>query len=383
MPLMRTVPILAVLLLCGCNSVFQEVVDQGGTRFFNKAKVQSQSSDGNVTSYTFDPHSGPVCLQGAPYTVSVRDTNSDGLFIFLQGGGACWSQFCLATTEAPAGIPQAEILDPSKKSNPLAGWSLVYLPYCDGSLFAGDADWTSPQYGALHQHGLQNLSAALDLAVQRFPNPKRIVLAGSSGGGYGTILATTLVRIRYPDRPILVFDDSGVGLGKPGDAMFIDQILTEFNASSLIPKSCKNCTANGHITPLVSWELAHDPQLQISDFSSFQDYVISQVYLQIDANLFQTTLLSETGAIHESFPTRYKRFLISGSIHTTLLGSDPTGLVGSNFSAVILPQGFLNEFGNVKLGGIDTTIVGGVSVATWFQAMIDGSSGWDDRLDQQ
>lgn len=379
---MRATIALLLLVLTGCDSVFQEVIDQGGTRFFNKAKVESQSTDGNVTSYTFDPHSGPVCLQGAPYTVSVRDTDSEGLFIFLQGGGACWSQFCLATTAAPPGIPQADILDPTNTYNPLASWSVVYLPYCDGSLFAGDSDWVSPTYGALHQHGLQNLSAALDIAVQRFPNPKRIVLAGSSGGGYGTILATTLVRIRYPDRPILVFDDSGVGLGKPDDPAFIDQILTEFNASALIPKSCTDCTAMGHITPLVGWELAHDPQLEVSVFSSYQDYVISQIYLQIAPTLFQSTLLAQSGTLNQSYPTRYKRFFIDGSIHTTLLGSDPTGLLGSDLTAVLLPPGFVSELGGIQLGSLNTTIVGGVSISTWFQAMIDGTSAWDDRLDQ-
>jgi hypothetical protein len=370
--------------LCGCQpSIYQEIINQGGTRFFGKAKVSSTATDVNETYYTFDQASGPECILGGPYTVSVRDNASDGLFIFLQGGGACWSDFCLAVTVAPQGIPICDILDPEKATNPLANWSTVYLPYCDGSLFVGDSDWSSQGNGTIdrHQHGLQNLSAALDIAVKRFPHPKRIVLAGSSGGGYGTILAAPLVRIRYPDPPMLVFDDSGVGLGKPDDPQFIDTILQQFNAQSLIPKSCSDCTANGHVTRLVDWELARDKQMKIAVFSSYQDSVISKIYLQIDPTLFQSTLLSETDALHQKYDTRYRRFFVDGGVHTSLLGN-VDGLIGTDPTFVLLPPDFLNTgLSEVEIGSIDGTSVRGVTVAQWFQAMIDGSTSWDDRLE--
>ena len=59
--------------------------------------------------------------------------------IFLQGGGACWADFCSAFEETNS-LPPAEILNPSLQGNPVADWDVVYLPYCDGSLFAGDVD---------------------------------------------------------------------------------------------------------------------------------------------------------------------------------------------------------------------------------------------------
>lgn len=379
--------LLFVLVLClsvnACKppepSVFQEVIDQGGTRFFNKAKVSHEETDGNVTAYTFDKASGPMCLAGADYTMSVRDKGSDGLFIFLQGGGACWSKFCLATVDAPPGIPEVEILDAARDTNPLKDWSTVYLPYCDGSLFVGEAEWSDPNFGAMHSHGLKNLSAALDIAVKRFPHPKRIVLAGSSGGGYGTIMGAPLVRIRYPGVPIDVFDDSGLGLGKADDPQFIKTVLKEFNAEQIIPASCTDCSGNGHITKLVDWELKHDPQLKISVFSSFQDSVLSTMYLKIDPLVFQSAVLSETQRLHDLYPDRYHRFLVRGEAHTALLG-DVTGIVGVNFM-VLAPPDILNTIGNVEIGDIDTTTVDGVSVSSWFKAMIDGTPEWVDRVD--
>jgi hypothetical protein len=162
-------------------SPFQEMIDLGITRYFGTAQpVASEESQPGVITYTFDAASGPVCLQGDPYRMSVRDQYSEDLFIFLQGGGACWSDFCLAVTKAPPGIPDLDILDPQKPTNPLRSMSTVYLPYCDGSLFAGTSEYDDTGDGVPDriQHGLQNLSAALDIAKQTFPHPKRVIRSG-------------------------------------------------------------------------------------------------------------------------------------------------------------------------------------------------------------
>ena len=383
------------LLAAGCSkepdeapvqepNPFQEVVDQGATRYFGKTQVTEETKDdAGVITYTFDPSSGPVCLKGEPYQMSVRDTGSEDLFIFLQGGGACWSTFCLAINEAQYGIPaKLDILDPDKPTNPVAGWSTVFFPYCDGSLFAGDADHDDDGDGTpdRRQRGLANLSAGLDVAATRFPSPKRIVLAGSSGGGYGTILATLLVRSKFPGVELLVFDDAGVGLGRPGDEAFISGLFDEWNARSLLPKTCEGCTATGHITRLVGWGLERDPKLTVATFSSYRDYVISDVFLGLDADTFRGALLEETGAVHAAWPDRYRRFLVDSAVHTTLLGG-LEGLVGNNFGAVTFPPDLATKLGEIELGGIDSTQVRGVTTATWFKAMIEGSAEWDDRLE--
>ncbi|MBW2550967.1 MAG: hypothetical protein JRE73_09385, partial [Deltaproteobacteria bacterium] len=42
---------------------------------------------------------GPLCLRGTEYTIDTREGSSDELVIFLQGGGACWEDFCSAFEE--------------------------------------------------------------------------------------------------------------------------------------------------------------------------------------------------------------------------------------------------------------------------------------------
>jgi hypothetical protein len=121
--------------------------------------------------------------------------------------------------------------------------------------------------------------------------------------------------------------------------------------------------------------------MKIAVFSAYEDSVISQIYLQIAPTAFESNLLTATDWLHSRYATRYHRFIVNGGQHTSLLGN-VDGLIGTDPTSVILPPNFLSMgLAEVVLGGIDTTQVGGVSVAQWFQAMLDGTSGWDDRLE--
>jgi hypothetical protein len=386
--------LIAALLAAGCGestqpsaaapaaNPFQEVIDLGITRYFGTASpVSSQEPQPGVITYTFDPASGPVCLKGDPFSMSIRDQHSDDLFIFLQGGGACWSDFCLAVTSAPPGIPTMDILDPKKRSNPMRGLSTVYLPYCDGSMFAGDGEHDDDGDGNPDriQHGLQNLSASLDIAKDTFPNPKRIIFAGSSGGSYGTIIGVPLVRAKWPGVDLLVFEDSGLGLGKPEDPSFIHQLASdaELGFGRLIPPSCTDCLGNGHVTRLIDWQLAHDPQLSIAVFAAYEDLVLSDIFLGVSGAAYHQAVVEETGRLHQRYPDRYRRFLIDGAQHTTLLGN-ATALVGTDLGAVIIPPDAIAKLATLKIGGIDKTVIGEESIAEWFDAFLTHRQDWAD-----
>lgn len=364
-------------------SVFQEVLDQGAGKYVGKTKVSSKTEDAGVTRYAFDPATGPVCMNGDPYGVMVREGASDDLFLFLQGGGACWSTFCLAITQATETLPaKLDVLNTEKPTNPLAAHDLVYFPYCDGSMFAGDAAHDDDGDGKVDrdQRGLANLSAGLDVAKARFPNPRRVVLAGSSGGGYGTILAAILVRAAYPTQELLVVNDAGPGLGKPGDESFLNGVVDELGIRPLIPKSCPDCLARGHVTGLLRYELERDPKMRVAMFSAYEDFVISDVFLQVPASDYHAALVDETSRVAAAHPDRFKRFFINGAVHTTLLGG-VDGLIGDDLKAVKLPPGSAAKLGDIKIGGMDTSVVRGVTFSTWLGAARDGAASWDDRLE--
>ena len=377
---MRASPLLLSMLMMGCPASdavpppaseepgpYDELLDQGVARYLGADFAASaESGDDGVVTWTFEPSPGaPACLRNTPYRVSVRDVGAPDTVVFLQGGGACWDDFCFAIENAPPGIPDLDVLNPDLPFNPYADWNVVYLPYCDGSLFAGDADIDEDDDGAPDRfhRGLQNLSAALDLAHTTFPEPRKLALIGASGGAFGTIPGAVLARTLWPDTPLDVVNDSGVGVAKDGDPFFIGDLLDEWNARSFIPASCQGCLDAGHLVPLVQWQLDRDRDLRVAVFSSYDDYIISTLFLGLGPGVFRESLLRETGSVAAAHSERYVRYLVEGELHTAIIG-DVSGVIGD--------VGGDNPFEQfVELGRMDEITLDGTTVAQWLQGMVD------------
>ena len=329
---------------------FQELYDQGVDRYLGMYSPMLSEADGDVVNHRFGAGDGPLCLTGGEYTMATRDMGSSELVIFLEGGGACWSDLCAATEQANAGIPVAGLLDPGRQDNPVADWNTVYLPYCDGSVFSGDADIDSDGDGAVdrYQRGLKNLSAALDVAVNTFPAPQRILLTGNSAGGFGTDYALPLVRSLYPDIPIELVNDSGVGISKPG---YVDQLSEEWNATAFIPESCADCVdAEGHLTNYHKWQLEEDPDLRMGFLSTKRDSVIADAFTGIGGEAFEAALIPEMQELEEAYPERFRSLIADGNGHT------------------FLQVAFDRE-------------VGGITVAAWVEAMLADTAQWTSISD--
>lgn len=351
--------------------------DNGLTRYLGHVPVVS-SYPGNAGTkiHDFNVDDGPQCLRGREFRAITRSRPRSDLLIFLQGGGACWSDFCFAITTAPPDMPETNLLVVDD-TNPFVDHDLLYVPYCDGSLFVGDAEIDDTADGTpdrIH-HGLANLSAALTAGYDEFPEPSRIVLVGSSGGGFGTILATFLVRYVYPDVPIVVINDAGVGVAHPENPSFVDELLVEFGARSAVPADCADCISDGNVTRLVRYALDRDPEIRISALTSEYDFVISHVFLKVPPDTFRADVVAATNEIQAAHPDRYRRFLFAGDAHTATLGA-LSAFVGVDVASVEIPQEALEGLGNIKLESIHTATAQGVLLETWMDAFVDG------RLDE-
>ena len=362
----------------------QAAIDIGLAAFLGELPAPTlETSDADSQTWAWGVDDGPLCMRGGSFRYTTRTLDPERLVVFLQGGGACWDEFCLAVNQAPAGIPAVDALRRDLDVNPLRDWSIAYLPYCDGSLFAGNRDHDDDGDGTPDRfhRGLLNLSAALQHSREQFPAPRQVLLTGSSAGGFGTILATALVRVAWPQAEVLVFNDSGVGVARDGDLRFISHLIDQFGASQLVPEDCQDCLVNGHISPLIGWALERDENLRVAIFSSWFDSIIGDTFLGMDPYLFQQALARETGDLHERFPDRYRRFIVDDSTHTTLLG-DPTGIIGTDLSAIELPDGFLSNLGAVRIGSLVDTRIGDVTTAMWLQAFVDGDAAWTDIVEE-
>jgi len=324
---------------------FEELYAQGVDRYLGEFTPMSSETAGDLVQHTFGAGDGPLCLVGGEYTMATRAGSGDEVMIFLEGGGACTSQLCQATPAAAPGMPEFGILNPNDDQNPASGFDVAYLPYCDGSVFSGDVDYDDDNDGTIdrYQRGLRNLSAALDVVANTFSAPSKILLTGNSAGGYGTDYALPLVRKLFPDTPIELINDSGVGIAFPG---YIDFVSNEWNATAFLPESCDDCvTPEGHLTGYHKYQLAEDANLRMGFMSTKQDSVIADTFLGIGGDAFEAALLPAMAELEEAYPERFKSLIADGNSHTFIQAQ------------------FTRE-------------VGGTVVSQWIDTMLTGSADW-------
>lgn len=291
--------------------------------------VSTEDVGDGWTKHSFDTDGGdgPICIAGTPYSVFTRAGDPEKLLIFEQGGGACWQDFyncnVLADAQAPP-LPAAGIWDFDNPDNPYADYSVVYLPYCDGSVFAGDNDVVDPSFpfGPVRFHrGLRNQSAGMDVARATFPDARVVTVAGSSAGGVGVAgFAPFLVRFLYGNAVNLaVFNDAGPVAITLDEADAIAARAADWQFGQFYPASCTDCTDMGQSTPVIAWRLENDRTIREAFYETDAD-ATNRFFLGFPTQEeYRDLILTEHGALHEAYPLRYKRFIVSGDdSHTAL-----------------------------------------------------------------
>lgn len=297
---------------------FQELYDQGIDRYLGTFTPTSTASPApGTTEYFFDIPNGPICYTGNEFTMFTRDGNNNNLLIFLNGGGFCNPVACGAVEDGIPLIPFG-ILNPNDPQSPTSDFNLGYVPYCDGSAMIGDTEVDSDGDGTNDRffRGVQNLSASLDVIVERYPAPDKIVLAGNSAGGFAVHHALPLVRKLYPDVPIDVINDSGTGIINSGGWQMN---LDYWNGSSFYPSSCLDCIgSDGNLTGYHKYQLEQDPNVRIAYISSKQDDTFAQI-TQGGGAAFEAQLLEAVDELNSEFPERFNSLIPNGSDHTFII----------------------------------------------------------------
>ncbi len=331
----------------------QELVDAGVTKYVGQfAPAFSSDAGQGWTKHTYapDPFVGPICIAGTPYSVFTKVRKSKKLLIFLQGGGACWQDFynCNVVVEnplqepppPPVGLWVENSFSPTvgEVDNPLDDWSVVYMPYCDGSVFSGDntvfdLNWQAfiedalglpPGAGppARFHRGLQNVTAGIDVAKSMFPKARKIMVAGSSAGGVGAAgFAPFLTRMAFGDkRKLAVFNDAGPVAINLRDVPNILARANDWLFGQFYPASCTDCDAfAGQGTAIIKWRLDNDSTIRESFYSTDGD-TTNRFFLNVPTQeLYRNLIISEHAKLNAAYPSRYKRFIRSGStVHTAL-----------------------------------------------------------------
>ena len=306
--------------------------------------VSSTDVGDGWTKHQFDLEegAGPVCIAGTSYSAFTRAGNPAKLLIFQQGGGACWQDFYQCNIFAEAQEPPTAPVgiwdfDAKNKDNPFADYSVVYMPYCDGSVFSGDNDVVDPAWQAfieaaldlppgfgpptrLHR-GLRNQSAGMDLAKAVFPNASRITVAGTSAGGVGVAgFAPFLARLLYGNQvDLTVFNDAGpvvANLNAVGD---VAARANDWQVARFYPDSCTGCDPLGQPTELIQWRLDNDSTVREAFYSTDGDFVARFFNKVPTQSAYRALILMEHEKLNANHPDRYKTFIVSGDdSHTAL-----------------------------------------------------------------
>jgi hypothetical protein len=163
-----------------------------------------------------DPRKSYARTRSAPTSPAALQPGDDG-------GGACWNAATCGREGTgihgivPAFYPNRQwgILDACHAENPLAGYTLVALPYCTSDLHLGDRDVTYSTENArgrpfsftVRHRGQANAGAVLDWLFDNIEAPEQIVVAGSSAGGLAVPFYAHRIAMRYPGARIIAIGD--------------------------------------------------------------------------------------------------------------------------------------------------------------------------------
>ncbi|WP_394834248.1 pectinacetylesterase family protein [Pendulispora rubella] len=268
---------------------------------------------------------GSKCGNGQPTGIGVYvEPESPELIFYMAGGGACWDgETCYGLKEATymdSGYTKRSFESDSQAlliqtiplgNNPLSGRSMVYVPYCTGDDHAG-SNVISYDYDGVtktaHHVGYDNVGKALDYAASTWPGMKRLILAGVSAGGFGTVFNFDRVQQRFPKVRVDGIDDSGPMI-QPAPGIW-ETVRANWNVQ--LPPDCPACKEVPGYFDFLATKYSKGPN-RFALISYTFDSVIAG-FMNLSGAVFNA-LLEELGRkIASSWPAaRY--YYIPGTLH--------------------------------------------------------------------
>ena len=295
-----------------------------------------------------------TCDEGTPTGLGVNATDSKNLFIYFEGGGACWDYATCVQQPIYARGPFTQtqfnqrvsllgnrtLFDRTLAANPYKDWNMFYIPYCTGDLHIGHADavYTNGTTSkTVHHQGRTNTEAFLARIVATVPEPEQVLVTGASAGGYGAALNYALVRDAFPKARVFLLDDSGPLL--KNDAISPALRTAWSKAWNYQPVfDAIDPSVKDDFSSLYTALARRYPEDRMALLSSQQDQTI-RAYLGLSAPGFQTALEDLNATVLTPLPhTRY--FVTTGQAHTMV------GNPGSQSSQGVTLLDWLNQMHN-------------------------------------
>ena len=240
-------------------------------------------------TWTYVPVPGNVCMNNQATGIGVNLGTSGDLVLYMEGGGACFNDSTCGSASHQDGWDDTQfqaniepynvgLFDRIDDKNPLKDASFIFIPYCTGDVHAGS---NPTGMGGRVMVGYQNVGRILDQIAPSLTNVKRVIVAGSSAGGFGALINFDRTAKRLAPIPTLLIDDSGPPLGDTYMTPCLQQQFRDaWNLDAAIPAGCTACTGTngGGLTNAAGWLADQHADSRLALISSIDDGTIRSFF---------------------------------------------------------------------------------------------------------
>ncbi len=268
-----------------------------------------------------------VSGDGSKTFIMVSRGSSNNLLVYFEGGGACTDYITckfMVTTLHPEFsqsvlMSKLGIFNRANPLNPFKDWTIVYIPYGTGDVHIGNRvmKYYFFKYSKTVYHvGYVNAVVAMRWIASQ-GNFEKIVIAGSSAGGYATVLHTLTAREIF-GKSIVVINDAGPGLVSERDPKFTFEASVEsWGWTQNLPPDALSYLGDEPVYAL-AYTFEKYSDIIYGFFEDERDFVIGVAFLKYSQSEFKKKLLEVTSDLRNQFPDNYYRFLVDKSMHTAL-----------------------------------------------------------------
>ena len=210
--------LLLVIGACGEHPRFQ--MDAPGGDAVDAVRLTVDVST-TPNQWVWVPFAGTTCANGTPAGIGINRAPTAGgdLFIYFEGGGACWDTITCTNGAAVnldvtydaaklATDVSGLVVDHASAPAPLDTTTYVFVPYCTGDLHDGTNVMAYPGGPTIHHTGGTNTQAFVDALAAGFHDAPELWVLGSSAGGYGATLNFERFTKAWPNAKVELLEDS-------------------------------------------------------------------------------------------------------------------------------------------------------------------------------
>ncbi|RXZ79738.1 hypothetical protein EBB07_22060 [Paenibacillaceae bacterium] len=100
-----------------------------------------------------------------------------------------------------------------RPDNPFSDWNVVFIPYASGDFHIGNTSTDYPRAGGarprhVKHNGRNNVQEALQWIYRNFDTPDKLLITGSSAGGFGSAFWASEIANHYEQAEIYHLSDS-------------------------------------------------------------------------------------------------------------------------------------------------------------------------------